>query len=173
MAFRAEAGAAALLGEESELRRSLLADAPPPGVEALAAELHELVLARAHEPAGSWRTQNWRLLEDRQPLIRLTLVVAARPLSSSAIICDSTREAPMGQVLVRDLPDEVVERLKAKATAEGRSLEAYLRRVLEDASALDRDEFIALADAVAATTRGRPQTDATDLIRRWRDAGWQ
>ncbi len=79
----------------------------------------------------------------------------------------------MGQVLVRDLPDEVVERLKAKATAEGRSLESYLRRVLEEASALDRDEFLALADGVAGTTLGRPQTDAADLIRRSRDAGWQ
>ena len=79
----------------------------------------------------------------------------------------------MGQVLVRDLPDEVVERLKAKATAEGRSLEAYLRRVLEEASTLDRDEFLALADAVASTTRGRPQMDAADLVRRSRDAGWQ
>lgn len=79
----------------------------------------------------------------------------------------------MGQVLVRDLPDEVVERLKAKAAAEGRSLEAYLRRVLEEASTLDRDEFLALADAVASTTRGRLQTDAADLIRRSRDAGWQ
>jgi plasmid stability protein len=79
----------------------------------------------------------------------------------------------MGQVLVRDLPDEVVERLKAKAAAQGRSLEAYLRRVLEEASALDRDEFLALADAIADGTRGRPQTDAVDLIRRSRDAGWQ
>ena len=79
----------------------------------------------------------------------------------------------MAQVLVRELPDEVVERLKAKATAEGRSLEAYLRRVLEEASTLDRDEFLAVADAIAGTTRGRPQTDAAELIRRSRDAGWQ
>jgi plasmid stability protein len=75
----------------------------------------------------------------------------------------------MGQVLVRDLPDEVVERLKAKAAAEGRSLEAYLRRMLEEASSLDRDEFIALADSVFQNTRGRPQTDSTDLIRQARD----
>jgi hypothetical protein len=48
-----------------------------------------------------------------------------------------------------------------------------LRRVLEEASTLDRDEFLALADAVARTTHGRSQTDAADLIRRSRDAGWQ
>lgn len=79
----------------------------------------------------------------------------------------------MGQVLVRDLPDEVVERLKAKAAAEGRSLEAHLRRVLEDASGLDREEFLAVADAVADSTRGRAQTDATELIRSSRDQDWQ
>ena len=79
----------------------------------------------------------------------------------------------MAQVLVRDLPEQVVERLKAKAAAEGRSLEAHLRHVLEAASALDRDEFLAVADAVAESTRDRPHTDAAELIRESRDAGWQ
>lgn len=79
----------------------------------------------------------------------------------------------MAQVLVRDLPEEVVERLKAKATAEGRSLESYLRQVLEGASALGREEFLAVADAIAATTRERTQTDSTDIIRQSRDAGWR
>jgi antitoxin FitA len=79
----------------------------------------------------------------------------------------------MAQVLVRDLPDEVVERLKAKAAAEGRSLEAHLRVVLEEASEFDRGEFLVLADSIAETTRGRPQTDATELIRASRDRGWR
>lgn len=79
----------------------------------------------------------------------------------------------MGQVLVRDLPDEVVERLKAKAAAEGRSLEAHLRRVLEEASILDREALLAVADAVAESTRGRAQTDAAVLIRSSRDRHWQ
>ena len=78
----------------------------------------------------------------------------------------------MAQVLVRDLPDQVVERLKAKAAAEGRSLEAYLRGVLEEASKFDRSEFIALVNEIAETTRGRPQTDAVELIRKSRDEGW-
>lgn len=79
----------------------------------------------------------------------------------------------MAQVLVRDLPDDVVERLKAKATANGRSLEAHLRAVLEEASTLSRAEFIARADRIAESTRGRPQTDSTEIIRRSRDSGWQ
>jgi antitoxin FitA len=79
----------------------------------------------------------------------------------------------MGQVVISDVPDDVVERLTGKATADGRSLEDYLRQVLDEASSLDRDEFLALADSIAENTRGRPQTDAVDLIRRSRDAGWQ
>jgi plasmid stability protein len=78
----------------------------------------------------------------------------------------------MAQVLVRDLPDEVVERLKAKAAAEGSSLEAHLRRVLEAASGLGREDFLAVADAIAATTTGREQHDATEIIRASRDLGW-
>ena len=61
----------------------------------------------------------------------------------------------MGQVLIRELPDEVVARLKARAAAEGRSLEAHLRIVLDEASRLDRAAFIAIADAIAERTRGR------------------
>lgn len=78
----------------------------------------------------------------------------------------------MAQVLVRDLPDDVVERLKAKAAAEGRSLEAHLRAVLEEASGLNRDEFLALADSVAAASQDRPQTDAVEVVRTSRDRGW-
>lgn len=74
---------------------------------------------------------------------------------------------------MRDIPDEVVERLKAKAAAEGRSLEAHLRRVLEEASILDREAFLAVADAVAESTRGRARTDAAELIRSSRDRHWQ
>lgn len=78
----------------------------------------------------------------------------------------------MAQVLVRDLPDEVVELLKVKAAAQGRSLEGHLRLVLEEASGFNRDEFLALADAVAASTRERRQTDSADVIRGSRDRGW-
>lgn len=79
----------------------------------------------------------------------------------------------MAQVLIRDLPDDVVERLKEKAAAQGRSLEGHLRVVLEDASGLNRDEFLALADSVAAASRDRPQTDAAEIIRTARDQGWR
>lgn len=75
----------------------------------------------------------------------------------------------MAQVLIRDLPEDVVERLKAKAAAEGSSLEAHLRQLLAEASGLDRSGFLSLADDVAATTAGREHTDAVALIRADRD----
>ena len=40
----------------------------------------------------------------------------------------------MAQVLIRGLPKRVVDRLKARARANGRSLEAELRRVIEAAA---------------------------------------
>jgi plasmid stability protein len=82
-----------------------------------------------------------------------------------------SRGGSVAQVLVRDLPDDVVDRLKAKAA--GRSLEAHLRLVLAEAAAVDRDELVALADAIVETTRERRQTDAVELVRASRDAGWR
>lgn len=79
----------------------------------------------------------------------------------------------MAQVLVRDLPDDVVERLKRKAAADGRSLEAHLRAVLEEASRFDRSDYLAIADEVADSTRGRTTSDSTELIRDSRDRGWR
>lgn len=79
----------------------------------------------------------------------------------------------MAQVLVRDLPDDVVERLKRKAAADGRSLEAHLRTVLEEAARFDRAEYLALADEVADSTRGRTTSDSTDLVRASRERGWR
>lgn len=79
----------------------------------------------------------------------------------------------MAEVLVRDLPDAVVERLKAKAEAQGRSLEEHVRVVLEEASTFDRSELLAIAEAIAERNRGRPQTDAADIIRQSRDANWE
>ncbi len=40
----------------------------------------------------------------------------------------------MAQVLVRDLDNDVVDKLKEQAKSQGRSLEAELRRILEQAA---------------------------------------
>jgi antitoxin FitA len=71
----------------------------------------------------------------------------------------------MAQVLVRDLRPETVSRLKARAKAHRRSLQAELKEVLENASrqpgALDAR---ALADRVRRQLAGRTHSDSVDLI---------
>ncbi len=75
----------------------------------------------------------------------------------------------MAQVLVRDLPEDVVERLKARARSHGRSLEGELRTVLEEAARPDRAEFRQLVDEFRADTVGRQATDSVTLLREDRD----
>ncbi len=57
----------------------------------------------------------------------------------------------MANLTIRNLDDEVVEKLKARAKAHHRSLEAELRTLLSDAAARpSRDEFVKIADRIAA-----------------------
>lgn len=75
----------------------------------------------------------------------------------------------MGQLLVRDLDDDVIRRIKQRAAAHGRSTEAEHRLILEAAV---RDES---ATSPLETSRhfrqeiARPGPDAADLIRQARD----
>lgn len=78
----------------------------------------------------------------------------------------------MAQVLIRDLPDDLVERFKERARSRGQSLEAHLRDVLEASVRGDRDEFLRFARAMRARS-GAQVTDSTDLIRDSRDAGYE
>ncbi len=78
----------------------------------------------------------------------------------------------MASVTIRNLDDDVVAALKQRAKANNRSLEAELRVVLVRAvRGFDAEEFLALADRIAAMTpKDRPQTDSVELLRedRWR-----
>ena len=77
----------------------------------------------------------------------------------------------MAQVLVRNLDDAVVERLKARAAASQRSLEAELRAVLEAAARPEKAEVLAMLDGIRACTRppGPDEPTAVDMIREDRD----
>ena len=74
----------------------------------------------------------------------------------------------MGQVLVRNLDDAVIARLKDQAQARGTSLEQRIRDVLAGAAAPDRAETLAALDRIRAMS---PATspDSTPLIREDRD----
>lgn len=78
----------------------------------------------------------------------------------------------MAQVIVRNIDDEVVKRLKARATRHGHSLEQELRDVLTIAAKPDREALLALADKVRAMTPSENvgKFDSTKLIREDRDS---
>lgn len=80
----------------------------------------------------------------------------------------------MAQVIIRNLDDDVVSRLKAKAELHGRSLEQELRDILTRAAPLSPEEKLAVADRVRAMTpKHVEQTDSTLLIREWRDRSYE
>lgn len=79
----------------------------------------------------------------------------------------------MAQAIVRNLADEVVARLKARAAGRRRSLEQELRDILSEAARPSREEILADLDRIRAMTPKVLQTDSTDLTREDRDRGWE
>ena len=76
----------------------------------------------------------------------------------------------MAQVVIRNIDDDVVERLKAQAAAEKKSLEQKLRDVLSEAAKPTRAEVLAEMRRIRAMTPRPLTTDSADLIREDRDS---
>ena len=75
----------------------------------------------------------------------------------------------MGQVLVRNLDDRVIESLKTKAELNGHSLEQELREVLTNAAPITPAEKIVLFQKLRAATPALGDVDVRAAIRRGRD----
>jgi plasmid stability protein len=76
----------------------------------------------------------------------------------------------MASVTIRNLDDDVVAKLKVRAKAHKRSLEAELRQILTNsATASSAVNLRELANRIAAMTPDVPQTDSTELLRELRD----
>jgi antitoxin FitA len=76
----------------------------------------------------------------------------------------------MPDVLVRDIDEAVVARLKEKAKAHGRSLGVELKFILEQAA--KQLDMVAARDAAERMSRsleGRRHTDSAELLREDRD----
>lgn len=71
----------------------------------------------------------------------------------------------MGQLIVRELADDLIRRLKERAAQNGRSMEAEHRRLLEEALIPGNDTFFETAARLRAETRGTQQSDSADLVR--------
>ena len=80
----------------------------------------------------------------------------------------------MGQVIVRNLDDQVIETHRLRAKARGVSLEQELRDVLRRAARPTREERLRRVSDIAALTPalppGRERTPAEVLIREGREA---
>jgi len=81
----------------------------------------------------------------------------------------------MATINVRQLDDDVVRRLKHRASANNRSLEGEVRDILEAAVEEDAtaklDAFLARTARLRQATEGRAHTPAEELIREDRDRG--
>lgn len=76
----------------------------------------------------------------------------------------------MATLTIRNLDDTVVEKLKARAKAHHRSLEAELRALLADAARRPSpEELRERAEHIAAMTPDVPQTDSTKIVREFRE----
>ena len=75
----------------------------------------------------------------------------------------------MGQVLVRNLDDRVIESLKTRAELKGCSLEQELRDVLTAAAPLTPEEKVALFRKVRAKSPPMKDFDVRAAIRAGRD----
>jgi antitoxin FitA len=77
-------------------------------------------------------------------------------------------DAIMAQVIIRNLDPEAVDRLKARAKRNGRSLEAELRDVLtRSAAQSERDEFMTWLWENRPS--GLPSADVVETIRQGRN----
>jgi plasmid stability protein len=74
----------------------------------------------------------------------------------------------MATIIIRNLDDEVAERLKLQARLRGTSVEQEARRVLTEGTKLSRKEIAAEAAAMRAR-QPRHTTRSVDLIREDRD----
>jgi antitoxin FitA len=80
----------------------------------------------------------------------------------------------VGQVVIRNLDDRVLERLKARAAAQRKSLEQSLRELLTEATQPNRAEVIAEVERIRSMTSpaapGIAYPTAEQLIREDRDS---
>ncbi len=75
----------------------------------------------------------------------------------------------MSEVVVGNLDETLVEKLKVRACAGGRSFQEELKLILEEAAGEasarpSRAAYRALADQIRAALGDRPQTDSTALL---------
>ena len=72
----------------------------------------------------------------------------------------------MAQVVIRNIDEDAMRRLRSRASRKGVSLERELRTILTEASRADRTGFGKRAAAFRRQLAGRRHSDSTRLIRK-------
>jgi antitoxin FitA len=75
----------------------------------------------------------------------------------------------MAQIIVRNLDDAIVDRLKARARDNDRSLEAEVRHILEQSARVDMAQARQIAIDIRERLKGRKFPDVAELIREDRE----
>ena len=75
----------------------------------------------------------------------------------------------MAQVVIRNIDEDAMRRLKSRAARKGVSLERELRTILTEAARADRTGFGKRAAAFRRNLVGRQHSDSTRSIRKDRD----
>lgn len=74
----------------------------------------------------------------------------------------------MGQLLVRNLDDDVIAKLKLRASEENISLEQAVRTILSDSVRKAKSQALAELDRIRATTKPS-SVSSVDLLRTFRN----
>jgi plasmid stability protein len=75
----------------------------------------------------------------------------------------------MGSLIIRNLPDKVVEGFKARAKAKGKSTEQYARDIITREAEMTTEEVWAAIDAIRASSKRVSGQQIVDEIRWDRD----
>lgn len=75
----------------------------------------------------------------------------------------------MASMVIRNIPDDVLERFKQRAKADGKSAEQLAREVIAEKGMPDRAELIRRIDAIRASSKRVSGFDIIDEIRRDRE----
>lgn len=71
----------------------------------------------------------------------------------------------MGQMLIRNLDDALIRRLKARAVRHKTSAEEEARQAIAADVGMDRDAILARLDAVAVANGGQDQLSSLEILR--------
>jgi len=76
----------------------------------------------------------------------------------------------MADVTIRDVDEDALRLLEARAARDGRTLEDVLRQIVAEAGRPSRADLIHEMDEIRSRQPARILDDSTDLIRRDRDS---